>query len=60
MGGYCGPELDPTTRIDAVDNCNGAEHPVGPFSRVFGDSSGARGGPFDPLVLSTLLSDGNG
>ena len=57
--GYCTTEVDPTTTQDAVDNCNAGSTPTGPFSRVFGDSSGpATFGPFDPLVLSTLLSDG--
>ena len=57
--GYCTTEVDPTTTQDAVDNCNAGSTATGPFSRVFGDSSGRPSvGPFDPLVLSTLLSDG--
>ncbi len=57
VGGYCGPG---TAVVDAVDNCKVPSSDTGPFSRVFGDSSGpATFGPFDPLVLSTLLSDGN-
>ena len=57
VGGYCGPS---TLVIDAVDNCLGQSTSAGPFSRVYGDSSGPNTfGPFDPLVLSTLLSDGN-
>ena len=44
-----------------MDNCKlPSSNHGGPFSRVFGDSSGPNTfGPFDPLVLSTLLSDGN-
>ena len=58
--GYCTTEVDPTTPQDAVDNCNVGSNHSGPFSRVFGDSSGTPSyGPFDPLVLSTLLGDGN-
>ena len=58
--GYCTTEVDPTTPQDAVDNCNTPSTHGGPFSRVFGDSSGTPSyGPFDPLVLSTLLGDGN-
>ena len=57
VGGYCGPS---TLVIDAVDNCRTPSTASGPFSRVYGDSSGPTTfGPFDPLVLSTLLSDGN-
>ena len=57
VGGYCGPG---TAVVDAVDNCKLPSSSSGPFSRVFGDSSGPNTfGPFDPLVLSTLLSDGN-
>jgi hypothetical protein len=57
VGGYCGPSA---AVIDAVDNCKTPSTSSGPFSRVFGDSSGPNTfGPFDPLVLSTLLSDGN-
>ena len=40
--GYCTTEVDPTTTQDAVDNCNAGSTSTGPFSRVFGDSSGAR------------------
>ena len=58
--GYCTTEVDPTTPQDAVDNCNAGSNHSGSFSRVFGDSSGTPSyGPFDPLVLSTLLGDGN-
>jgi hypothetical protein len=57
VGGYCGPS---TLVVDAVDNCRTPSTSGGPFSRVFGDNSGPTTfGPFDPLVLSTLLSDGN-
>jgi hypothetical protein len=57
VGGYCGPS---SLVIDAVDNCKVPSTSSGPFSRVYGDSSGPNTfGPFDPLVLSTLLSDGN-
>jgi hypothetical protein len=57
VGGYCGPSA---LVVDAVDNCRLPSSSSGPFSRVFGDSSGPNTfGPFDPLVLSTLLSDGN-
>jgi hypothetical protein len=42
--------------IDAVDNCRGDER----FSRFFGDLVGGPDswGPFDPLRLDTLLTDG--
>jgi hypothetical protein len=56
VSGYCGPG---TVTVDAVDNCRSPSGENGPFSRVFGDSTGGVTlGPFDPLVLSTLLSDG--
>ncbi|MBN1527788.1 MAG: hypothetical protein JW895_01925 [Thermoleophilaceae bacterium] len=57
VSGYCGPG---TAVVDAVDNCKLPSTASGPFSRVYGDSSGPNTvGPFDPLVLSTLLGDGN-
>jgi hypothetical protein len=56
VAGYCGPG---NATIDAVDNCQGGG-PLGPFSRVFGDSSSDNAvGPFDALRPDdTLLSDG--
>ncbi len=58
VGGFCTTGVVPTTQ-DAVDNCNTPSTDRGPFSRVFGDSAAANvDGPFDPLVLNTLLSDG--
>jgi hypothetical protein len=57
VGGYCGPSA---LVIDAVDNCKLPSTASGPYSRVFGDSTGVGAfGPFDPLLLRTLLSDGN-
>ena len=58
VGGYCTTGVVPTTQ-DAVDNCNTPSTDRGPFSRVFGDFAAAPvDGPFDPLWLNTLLSDG--
>jgi hypothetical protein len=52
VAGFCGPVA--TSAIDAVDNCRGGDVR---FSRVFGDF-GRDDGPFDPVRLPTLLSDG--
>ncbi len=52
VAGFCAPPV--ATAIDAVDNCRGGD---ARFSRVFGDF-GRDGGPFDPVRLPTLLSDG--
>jgi hypothetical protein len=58
VGGYCTTGVVPTSQ-DAVDNCNTPSTDRGPFSRVFGDFAAAPvDGPFDPLWLNTLLSDG--
>jgi hypothetical protein len=54
VNGACGPSV---LTIDAVDNCRGGGD-RGPFSRVFGDLSFPVVGPFDPLRINTLLSDG--
>jgi hypothetical protein len=44
--------------IEAVDNCTGGPA-TGPFSTIFGLSSGHTVGPFDPVrPQDTLLSDG--
>ena len=51
VGGFCGPA---TAAIDAVDNCRGGS---ARFSRAFGDF-GRDQGPFDPVRLPSLLSDG--
>ena len=52
VAGFCAPVVP--TAIDAVDNCRGGD---ARFSRVFGDF-GRDGGPFDPVRLPSLLSDG--
>jgi hypothetical protein len=52
VSGVCHP-FKPTA-IDAVDNCAGGDEW---FSRVFGDF-GRDGGPFDPVRLASLFSDG--
>jgi hypothetical protein len=52
VAGFCKPAVP--TLIDAVDNCRGGDEK---FSRVFGDF-GRDGGPFDPVRLPSLLSDG--
>jgi hypothetical protein len=52
VAGFCRPVVP--VAIDAVDNCRGGEER---FSRVFGDF-GRDGGPFDPVRLPSLLSDG--
>jgi hypothetical protein len=52
VAGFC--RTTPPTVIDAVDNCRGGD---ARFSRVFGDF-GRDLGPFDPVRLPTLLSDG--
>jgi hypothetical protein len=52
VAGFCRPAVP--VAIDAVDNCRGGEER---FSRVFGDF-GREGGPFDPVRLPSLLSDG--
>jgi hypothetical protein len=52
VAGFC--RVTPPTAIDAVDNCRGGD---ARFSRVFGDF-GRDLGPFDPVRLPTLLSDG--
>jgi hypothetical protein len=52
VAGFCQPAVP--VAIDAVDNCRGGEER---FSRVFGDF-GREGGPFDPVRLPSLLSDG--
>lgn len=51
VAGFCGPGA---ATVDAVDNCRGGDVR---FSRVFGDF-GREGGPFDPVRLPSLLSDG--
>jgi hypothetical protein len=52
VAGFCRPAVP--VAIDAVDNCRGGEER---FSRVFGDF-GRDVGPFDPVRLPSLLSDG--
>jgi hypothetical protein len=52
VAGFCRPTVP--TAIDSVDNCRGGDVR---FSRVFGDF-GRDGGPFDPVRLPSLLSDG--
>ncbi len=52
VAGFCRPAVP--VAIDAVDNCRGGDER---FSRVFGDF-GRDGGPFDPVRLPSLLSDG--
>jgi hypothetical protein len=52
VAGFCAPPVP--TAIDSVDNCRGGDVR---FSRVFGDF-GRDGGPFDPVRLPSLLSDG--
>ena len=52
VAGYCRPVT--ATAIDAVDNCRGGER----FSRFFGDNVLDPEGPFDPVRIRTLLSDG--
>jgi hypothetical protein len=52
VAGFCRPAVP--VAIDAVDNCRGGDER---FSRVFGDF-GRDDGPFDPVRLPTLLSDG--
>jgi len=52
VAGFCAPPV--AVAIDAVDNCRGGDVR---FSRVFGDF-GRDGGPFDPVRLPSLLSDG--
>ena len=65
--GYCPPPNNTSTTIDQVDNCLAPFGILGPYSRVFGDSTTAGFntapgtiGPFDPQYPEeTLLSDGN-
>jgi hypothetical protein len=54
--GHFGTDCDPqrTDGIDAVDNCAGGLS----FSTVFGLSSSAPVGPFDPMRPETLLANG--
>ena len=52
VAGFCAPPV--AIAIDSVDNCRGGD---ARFSRVFGDF-GRDGGPFDPVRLPSLLSDG--
>ena len=58
VSGFCKTGVSPTAPPDAVDNCNGSNSDLGPFSNVFGQGVTAAG-PFDPARPATLLANGN-